>query len=188
MGKGGVRGALVIVAALLALQALALYLMGQPPFCTCGVVRLWQGTIAGPENSQQLTDCYSPSHVVHGVLFYALLWLAPPRLPVVWRFAIAMGLEVSWEVLENSPPIIERYRQQALAAGYSGDSIINSVSDSLCAAFGFLLAARLSPWQSAVLALFLETFTGYMVRDNLMLNIIQLIHPSEILSRWQSGR
>jgi Protein of unknown function (DUF2585) len=177
-----------MLAAILVAQAVTLGLMGQPPICACGTVRLWQGVIASPENSQQLTDWYSPSHVIHGFLFYTLLRLAAPRLPVAWRLVLALGLEVSWELLENSPIIIERYRQQALAAGYSGDSILNSVSDSLCMVAGFILAWRLRPWQSIALVVAAEMFTGLMVRDNLTLNVVQLIHPSPAISAWQSAR
>jgi hypothetical protein len=178
---------LVVVVALLALQGTMLYLDGQPPICACGTIRLWQGTIASPENSQQLTDWYTPSHIIHGILFYALTRLLAPGLPVLWRLAVALGIEVSWEVLENSPMIIERYRQQALAQGYSGDSILNSLSDSLAMVLGFVLAWRLKPWQSVALVLIAEITTGVVVRDNLTLNVIQLIAPSDTIARWQSG-
>ena len=121
---------LLAVAALMATQGLVLYAYGQPPICTCGTVRLWAGQVLGPENSQQITDWYSFSHVIHGIGFYFLLWLIAPRAPVLLRLALAVGLEVGWEVLENTPFIIERYRQQALAQGYVGDSILNSLSDT----------------------------------------------------------
>jgi hypothetical protein len=178
---------LAVVLALLVLQASVLLIDGQPPICACGTVRLWAGVIASPENSQQITDWYTPSHVIHGILFYALMRLAFPRLPLLWRLVLALGLEVSWELLENSPIIIDRYRQQALAQGYSGDSVLNSVSDSLAMMAGFALASWLKPWQSVVLVLAAEIATGVVVRDNLTLNVIQLIAPSETISRWQSG-
>ena len=174
-----------VVAAILAFQAAALYAMGQPVICECGTVRLWNGVVASAENSQQISDWYSFSHIIHGILFYAVLHLLAPGIPVLWRLAIALGIEVSWEILENSPIIINRYRQSALAAGYSGDSILNSLFDSLFAAFGFLLASRLKPWQSVAFVVAAELFVGTMIRDNLTLNIIQLAHPSEALSRWQ---
>jgi hypothetical protein len=178
---------LLVVAALLVLQASVLALDGQPPICACGIVRLWQGVIASPENSQQLTDWYTPSHVIHGILFYALTRILAPGLPVLWRLVIALGIEVSWEMLENSPVIIERYRQQALAQGYSGDSILNSLSDSVAMMLGFAVAWRLKPWQSVALVLVAEITTGLVVRDNLTLNVIQLIAPSDTIARWQGG-
>ncbi len=178
---------LLAVAGLLALQAGVLYAFGQPPICTCGTIRLWVGTVSGPENSQQLSDWYSFSHVIHGIGFYFLLWLIAPRMPVMLRLALAVGIEVGWEILENTPFIIDRYRQQALAQGYVGDSIVNSLSDTACAIFGFFLA-RLSPvWGSVGLVVALEVFVGVMIHDNLTLNIIQLIHPIPAISHWQAG-
>ena len=178
---------LLAVAGLIALQAIALYALGQPPICTCGTVRLWVGTVSGPENSQQITDWYSFSHIVHGIGIYVLLWLIAPRTPVLLRLVLAVGIEVGWEIFENTPFIIDRYRQQALAQGYSGDSIINSLGDTTCAIAGFLLARTLPVWGSVALVLALELFVGVMIRDNLTLNIIQLIHPIPALSAWQAG-
>ena len=178
---------LAVIAGLIALQASVLYAFGQPPICTCGTIRLWVGTVLGPENSQQLSDWYSFSHVIHGMGFYFLLWLIAPRAPVLLRLAVAVGLEVGWEILENTPFIIDRYRQQALAQGYVGDSIINSLSDTACAIFGFFLARFLPVWGSVGLVVALEVFVGVMIHDNLTLNIIQLIHPVPAISHWQAG-
>jgi len=172
---------------LVVVQAAVLLAMGQPLTCTCGTVGLWTGVVNGPENSQQLTDWYSFSHVVHGLGFYLLLWLVFPRVPVMLRFALAVGLEAGWEILENTPFVIDRYRQQALAQGYSGDSVINSVSDTLMVMAGFAFARAAPVWVSVMLAFALEVFSGVMIRDNLTLNMIQLIYPSETISRWQAG-
>ncbi len=179
---------LCIATAVVGLQALILFVMGQPPICTCGTVRLWGGIVSGPETSQQLTDWYTYTHVIHGLVYYALLWLIIPRSPIGLRFALAVGIEAGWEVLENTPFVIDRYRQSALAQGYFGDSIINSIGDSLAAAFGFLLARLLPVWSNIVLVLAVELTLGYLIRDNLTLNIIQLIHPSEAISLWQTGK
>jgi hypothetical protein len=176
---------LLIVAALVVVQAAVLAAMGQPLTCTCGTVRLWTGVVNGPENSQQLSDWYSLSHIVHGLGFYFLLWLVIPRAPVMLRFLLAVGLEAGWEIIENTPFVIDRYRQQALAQGYSGDSVINSVSDTLMMIAGFAFARAAPVWASVALAL--EAFSGVMIRDNLTLNVIQLIYPSETISRWQAG-
>jgi hypothetical protein len=182
-----VRTSLLIGGALLTVQAIALLAMGHPAICTCGYVKLWHGAVDSAENSQHLTDWYSFSHVIHGFAFYALFWLLAPRASIGLRFVLALTLESGWEILENTPMVIERYRQAALAQGYVGDSVINSLSDSLCAALGFFLARRLPIWSVVALALAMELFVGYMIRDNLTLNIIQLLHPSEVVSRWQRG-
>jgi hypothetical protein len=181
------RTYLVIALALIAMQAAVLYAFGQPPICKCGYVTLWQGVVNSPENSQQLTDWYTFTHVLHGFAWYLLLYLVAPRAPIGMRFAIAMGIEAGWEVLENSPIIIERYRQLALAQGYSGDSIVNSVSDTLAMALGFLLARKLPVLVTVGIAVAEELIVAYVIRDNLTLNVIQLIHPFEAISRWQAG-
>jgi len=178
---------LLVAAALIAVQALVLFAMGRAPICTCGYVKLWGGISSGPEISQQLTDWYTYSHVIHGIGFYFALWLIAPRTPVAIRFVIALAFEVSWESFENAAFIIERYRQTAIAQGYFGDSIVNSVSDTLASAFGFALARMLPVWGVVALAISFEVFTAYMIHDNLTLNIIQLIHPMEAISHWQAG-
>jgi len=176
-----------ICGCILALQALILLAMGQPPICECGYVKLWHGVISSPENSQHLTDWYSYTHVLHGIAFYLILWLAAPGLPIGLRFALALGLEAGWEIFENTPFIIDRYRQSALAQGYFGDSVINSVSDTLATAFGFGLARVLPVWSIVALVIAAELFSAYMIRDNLVLNILQLVFPSEAISNWQVG-
>lgn len=178
---------LFIAAVFVALQALKLAVDGLPLICTCNSIEWWHGNPSGPETSQHLTDWYTYTHVLHGFGFYLLLWLIVPGLPLGARFAIAVGLEAVWEVAENMPFIMERYRQSALARGYFGDSILNSVSDTLAAALGFVVARALPAWTTAALLVGLELFAAVMIRDNLTLNVIQLVHPTEAISRWQAG-
>jgi len=180
------RLAWAVVLSLLLLQALVLRAMGRVWICDCGTVRLWVGDIWSSEMSQQVFDWYTASHIVHGILFYGLLHLVAPRLPVLTRLAIAVGIEVSWEMAENSPWVIEAYRKQALAAGYTGDSILNSLSDSVSMMTGFAIA-RFMPWKATVaLALALEIGVGALVHDNLTLNILNFIHRFPAIEAWQS--
>lgn len=176
-----------VLAALIGLQAVVLLAMGQPPICTCGVVRLWQGDVLGPENSQQLTDWYTHTHVSHGIAFYALLWLAAPGVTVTARLVVATAVEVVWEIVENTPWVIDRYREQALAQGYVGDSVLNSTADTAAAIVGFALARLLPVWLTAGLVIAMEVTAALVVRDNLTLNILQLVYPSETIARWQLG-
>src|SRR5215831_2665141 len=172
---------------IIAFQALVVFLMGHPIICKCGYVSLWYPGQPGPETSQQLTDWYSFTHVEHGFLFYWLLTAIAPRTPFGTRLMIAIGIETTWEIVENTPFIINRYRQGALAEGYFGDSVINSVFDSLSALLGGLLARVLPVRVSAALVVGTELFLAVMIRDNLALNIVQLVHPTEAISRWQTG-
>ena len=175
------------VLGLLSLQSFVLFLYGQPALCKCGVVTLWEGVVASSGNSQQVTDWYSFSHVIHGILFFFLLrWLFPRASYRVWLL-LALGIEISWELLENTPMVIQHYREQALAQDYTGDSILNSVSDSLSMLVGFVLAYRLPTWLVVYLVIFLELWVGYMIRDNLTLNVINLIYPFPWIAAWQAG-
>jgi hypothetical protein len=181
------RVAAAVVLGIMVVQALVLHLMGRVWICSCGTVRVWVGDIWSSELSQQLFDWYTPSHIVHGILFYGLLRLVLPRAPVLVRLAMAVGIEVSWEIAENSPWVIEAYRKQALAAGYTGDSILNSLLDTVAMMTGFAIA-RLLPWKATVaLVLALEIGVGALVRDNLTLNVLNFVHRFPAIEAWQKG-
>ena len=177
-----------VIALLMVATAASIELaMGRHPICTCGTIRLWVSGRDSPETSQMLADWYSLSHVVHGLLFYALLWSLLRRWPVGQRFLIALLIEASWEVIENTPMVIDRYRQTTAALGYSGDSVLNSVSDMLMMAAGFLAARRLPLWASVLLLFALELAPLLVIRDNLTLNIWNLVAPNQAVPAWQAG-
>jgi len=176
---------LIILLAVLAVTVAIMWAMGRPPICTCGTVELW-GEV-GPKQSQMLADWYSPSHIIHGFLFYGLLAWLWRRAPVERRFFVALVVEAAWEIAENSPMIIDRYREATIALGYSGDSILNSVSDIVMMALGFLGARRLPVWASVAIVLVLELVPLIAIRDNLTLNVIMLLAPNDAILNWQAG-
>jgi hypothetical protein len=182
----------LIGVAILAIQVATLHHFGQPFFAASGHILLWANDPFSPDMSQQLTDWYSFSHLIHGFIFFGVLQLVAPRVPLGRRFLIAMGVEVAWEIAENSPAVIRHYREQALAAGYVGDSIVNSLSDTLMMSLGFLFASRVRARYVVALAVAFELFTATMIRDNLTLNVINLIAPGQwpaikAIHRWQAG-
>ncbi|PTD22139.1 DUF2585 domain-containing protein [Sphingomonas fennica] len=184
--RGLARTHILIAAAIAAIAIATLLAMGRPPICTCGTIELWHGAVdAG--NSQHVADWYTPSHVVHGFLFYALGWLLLRRRPVGERLVLAVLIEAAWEVIENTPFVIDRYREATIALGYTGDSVLNSAADIGWMVLGFLLAWRLPVAATVALAAALELLALWVIRDNLTLNVLMLLWPIEAVRAWQGG-
>ena len=177
----------LIVIAILILHGLILHFMGQIAICKCGYIKLWHGIVVSSENSQHITDWYTFSHIIHGFIFYFILWLINKKCPIPWkvRLFIALGLEMGWELFENTDFIINRYRESTIALDYYGDNIVNSVSDMIAMAIGFVLARKIPVFVSILLIVAMELFVGLTIHDNLILNVIMLIHPFDFIKEWQ---
>ncbi|ADZ71504.1 DUF2585 domain-containing protein [Polymorphum gilvum] len=181
------RAAVIAGLLLFPLTAVVLLAMGRPPLCPCGTVLLWTPADNVAESSQHIADWYAPSHVVHGLLFYFGLWLVLRSRPRPELGFYALAIEAAWEILENTPIVIERYREATLAMGYAGDSVINSLFDLVWTVFGILIAMRAPVWLSVTLAIALELVALWAIRDNLALNVLMLLWPIEAIKAWQLG-
>ena len=164
-----------------------LYFMGREPICKCGTIKLWHGIVQSSENSQHISDWYTPSHILHGLIFFLVTWLFFSKWTFGMRLALSMLVEAAWEILENTDLIINRYREATISFDYFGDSILNSASDMIAMAAGFYLASKLPVWASIAFFIIAELFVMYMIRDGLILNIIMLLYPLEIIREWQAA-
>ena len=174
------------VIGILAFTALIELRMGRLPFCKCGLIRLWSGNIWSNQASQQFTDPYTFTHILHGVLLYALVWkLTGKRLSVAGRFVAAVMLESAWEVFENTDFIIQRYRDVTISLDYFGDSILNSLGDICGMMLGFLVAYKLPVRVVIAGSVLLDLFLLLWIHDSFVLNILMLIYPVEAIKNWQ---
>ncbi|WP_336809617.1 DUF2585 domain-containing protein [Bosea sp. MMO-172] len=184
--------ALALAAALLIAGVAAILLwMGREPICKCGTIKFWQGTVMSSENSQHIADWYTFSHIIHGFLFYGLFWLIRriTGLPISFGLALLLSilLEGAWEIAENTNAVINHYRSATISLDYYGDSVLNSVSDILSMVLGFFFARFAPVWLTVTSALAMELIVGWLIRDNLTLNVIMLLWPMDWIKAWQGG-
>ncbi len=178
---------LAACAGVLILQIVIEYWMGRTPICECGYIKLFEPNANGPGNSQHLADWYTPSHIIHGFLFYGLAHLTLRGKPLAAKLLLALVIESGWELLENSPIIIDRYRTATISLDYYGDSILNSAMDTVFMALGFFFARRAPVAVTVAIAIVFEIFTGWLIRDNLTLNVLMLVYPLDAVKAWQSA-
>jgi hypothetical protein len=183
-----VRSAWLLIGAALLFSVVTLYFQGRVWWCLSGDLTPWSWNIWSPHNSQHVIDPYSFTHVLHGILEFWLLSLLFPRLPLVWRLVIAVAIESSWEVVENSAYVIERYREGTISLNYFGDSIINSMADIVCCGAGFILGWKLRFWRSLILFISTEIILILWIHDSLLINILMLLWPVDAIKHWQIGR
>lgn len=177
--------AIAIVGVLL-LLALLLSAEGRMLLCACGEFRLWSGDVCSSTNSQQFLDPYSFTHVLHGfVLFWLITLLLRRRLAPRWQFVLAVASEATWEIFENTPFVINRYRAETAALGYQGDTIVNSFGDLTCAVIGFLIARQLGWRWTLVAFIAVEVVLTIWIHDSLILQLLMLVHPVEAIKLWQ---
>lgn len=181
------RAPILISLAVIGVAVLVLYLQGRVWWCQAGDLSPWAWNIWSTHNSQHVIDPYSFTHILHGILEFWLIGLIFKKMPVAWRLVIAVSIESSWEIAENSSYIINRYREATISLDYFGDSIINSISDILCCAAGFVIAYKIRFWRSLILFVATELVLIFCIRDSLIINIIMLIYPIEAIKTWQIG-
>lgn len=182
-----VLNSLLLVVGFIGATAIILYTMGQPLICKCGYVKLWHGVVVSSENSQHLSDWYTPSHIIHGILFFGLFSLILKKASFNMRLALSLVVECAWEILENTDMVINRYRDSTISLDYFGDSVINSSADIFAMVVGFFLASRLPVWASVAIIILFESVTTWLIRDGLALNILMLVWPLETVKAWQGG-
>lgn len=173
------------IVASFAATALMLRLEGRLWFCACGTIQLWSGQICSANNSQHFLDPYSFTHVLHGFLFFWLIAWLLSRLRANWQLALAVAVEAGWEVFENTNFIIDRYRSETAALGYTGDTVVNSFGDILCCLLGFIVARRLGRRRSLVVFAILELVLIVWIKDSLLLEILMLVVPIDTVRAWQ---
>ncbi len=167
--------------------ALILQSQGRIWWCANDSFTPWSSDIWTRHNSQHLFDPYTFTHILHGVLYFWLITLVFKKMPLIWQFTLAIVIACSWEILENSKYIIERYRAETISLDYTGDSIANALSDIFSCGVGFYIAYKLKLWWSLAFFLVTEIILLFWIRDSLIVNIIMLLYPLKSIKTWQIG-
>ena len=176
---------IVVAGVVLLLMIVLLRVQGRLFLCACGQFEIWTSDTCSANNSQQLLDPYSLTHVVHGFLFFYLVMLVFSRLAYRWQFLLMLALEAAWEVFENSSFVIDRYRTATAALGYQGDTIVNSIGDLFCAVIGFVIAQQIGIRRSLILFALLELILILWIRDSFLLQLLMLVRPVDAIKSWQ---
>jgi len=182
------RNTAIACVCLLGAAFVILTFQGRVWWCQAGDWSPWSWQINSAHNSQHVIDAYSFTHILHGILEFWILSLVFRRVPLAWRLVLAVAIEATWEVVENSSYVIERYRAMTISLDYYGDSVVNSVSDIVCCGLGFAIGYRLRFWKSLALFVATELILIFTIRDSLIINLIMLIHPVEAIKAWQMGQ
>jgi hypothetical protein len=181
------RNQILAVAGIIVLSVIALILQDRVWRCEVGDAWPWSWDVWSRHNSQHLIDPYSFTHILHGILEFWLLGLVFWKLPMAWRFVLAIFIESSWEVIENTNYVVNRYREATISLDYFGDSIANSLADIVCCGIGFFIAYKIRLWWSLAVFLVTEIVLLFWIRDSLLMNILMLIWPIDAVKQWQIG-
>ncbi len=177
----------VLAALVLAVMAATLAAMGRAWWCAAGDTSLWSSEVWSRHNSQHLADPYTFTHVLHGLVFYAGVWLlVGGRAGVAARWWLGFAAEVAWEILENTDALIERYRGTTVSLDYFGDSIVNAIGDVLAYVVGYWIAGVVPVWASIAAFVLVDGMLALWIRDGLVLNALMLLYPSETIRAWQA--
>lgn len=177
----------LILGAIAVIMTITLFLMGRVWWCQVGDLLPWSFNVNSSHNSQHLFDPYALSHFQHGIGGFLLFGLLAKWLSETTRISIIAVLEAIWEVAENTPMIINRYREATISLDYYGDSILNSMSDYGVCLLGIWLARKI-PWKIALLLFVILEITSILwIKDSLFLNIIMLIAPQDAIREWQAS-
>lgn len=175
----------IAIFAIIVVAVVVLNWQGRVMWCTQGDYTPWAWNIWSSHNSQHILDPYTFTHILHGVLEFWLIGLVFWKMPMAWRLVLAVFIESTWEVAENSSYIINRYREETISLDYFGDSIINSLADIVACASGFLIAYKLRFWKSLAFFVATEVILLLTIRDSLIVNIIMLLFPIQAIKDWQ---
>lgn len=166
-------------------MAFVLRFEGRLLICSCHRILIWVGDICSSNNSQQLLDPYSFTHILHGFLLFWIISLLFRRVAPEWQISLALVCEAAWEAFENSSYVINRYRTETAALGYEGDTVLNSLGDLMCAFIGILIARQLGYRRSVIVFFLVEVILISTIHDSLLLEILMLVKPIAAIKQWQ---